>query len=101
MFRNRHLGQNKRALQGASIICSCAPHPVFISLAVASTAFAMNDPGKRFFNRRKEFQYKHGQRLHPYDNDKAPYPLSYNKHVLEMSVLSLAFTQRYLSHFKG
>lgn len=33
-----------------------------------------------------QFQYKHGQRLHSYDSEKAPYPLSYDRYVLEMCV---------------
>ena len=37
--------------------------------------------------RRKDFQYKYGQRHHSYDSEKAPYPLSYDKHVLELYVL--------------
>ena len=36
--------------------------------------------------KRKDFQYKHGQRHHSYDKEKAPYPLSYDKQVLEMCV---------------
>jgi len=52
----------------------------------------MND-GKRPFHRLKEFQYRHGQRLHPYDNDKAPYPLSYDKYILEIESLDNRLTQ--------
>ncbi|KDR85476.1 hypothetical protein GALMADRAFT_234363 [Galerina marginata CBS 339.88] len=37
--------------------------------------------------RRKDFQYKYGQRHHSYDNEKAPYPLSYDRHVLELESL--------------
>ena len=36
--------------------------------------------------RRKDFQYKYGKKHHSYDNEKAPYPLSYDKHVLELYV---------------
>ncbi|KAF8807852.1 S-adenosyl-L-methionine-dependent methyltransferase [Phlegmacium glaucopus] len=53
----------------------------------------MNDSGKRPFHRYKEFQYKHGQRLHPYDNDKAPYPLSYDKYILELESLDNRLAQ--------
>ena len=31
-----------------------------------------------------QFVYKHGKRHHSYDSEKAPYPLSYDKEVLEM-----------------
>lgn len=29
---------------------------------------------------------KHGQRHHSYDPEKAPYPVSYDRHVLELCV---------------
>lgn len=34
-----------------------------------------------------DFVIRHGQRLHAFDSEKAPYPLSYERSVLEMSVL--------------
>ncbi|KAJ7161421.1 hypothetical protein C8R43DRAFT_992828 [Mycena crocata] len=33
--------------------------------------------------RKGQFEYKHGQRHHTYDREKAPYPLAYSRHVLE------------------
>lgn len=43
--------------------------------------------------RRKDFQYKYGQRHHSYDSEKAPYPLSYDKHVLELESLDNRLAQ--------
>ncbi|KAF9056098.1 hypothetical protein BJ165DRAFT_1430860 [Panaeolus papilionaceus] len=42
---------------------------------------------KRFQHRRKDFQFKYGQRHHSYDSEKAPYPLSYDRQVLELESL--------------
>ncbi|PPQ99563.1 hypothetical protein CVT24_005351 [Panaeolus cyanescens] len=42
---------------------------------------------KRFQQRRKDFQFKYGQRHHSYDSEKAPYPLSYDRQVLELESL--------------
>ncbi|KAJ7727817.1 hypothetical protein DFH07DRAFT_757514 [Mycena maculata] len=39
--------------------------------------------------RKGQFEYKHGQRHHTYDREKAPYPLAYSKHVLELESLDL------------
>ncbi|EFI28681.1 hypothetical protein CC1G_01857 [Coprinopsis cinerea okayama7 len=49
--------------------------------------------------RTKELQFlrKYGHRHHSYDNEKAPYPLSYDKHVLEMEALDNRLTQ----HLRG
>ena len=54
------------------------------SYSTASTS--LSSDGKRYL-RRKDFQYKYGQRHHSYDSEKAPYPLSYDKRVLELCVL--------------
>ncbi|CAA7265898.1 unnamed protein product [Cyclocybe aegerita] len=64
------------------------PHvspPLAVSHSGASTSHTTSD-GKRPV-RRKEFQFKYGQKHHSYDNEKAPYPLSYDKHVLELESL--------------
>jgi hypothetical protein len=51
----------------------------------------MNSPspppfdGKRHPRHKEgQFVYKYGKRHHSYDREKAPYPLSYDKEVLEM-----------------
>ncbi len=36
------------------------------------------------------FVHRHGQRHHSFDNEKAPYPMSYNRDVLETCVMRLA-----------
>ncbi|PFH49806.1 hypothetical protein AMATHDRAFT_62438 [Amanita thiersii Skay4041] len=38
-----------------------------------------------------QFVYKHGKRHHSYDNEKAPYPLSYDRNVLEIEALDNKF----------
>ncbi|XP_006454102.1 hypothetical protein AGABI2DRAFT_182094 [Agaricus bisporus var. bisporus H97] len=45
---------------------------------------------------RKEghFVYKHGQRHHSYDSEKAPYPLCYDRSVLDLESLENEFVQR-------
>ncbi|KAF8078906.1 hypothetical protein FPV67DRAFT_1466813 [Lyophyllum atratum] len=44
-----------------------------------------------------QFLYKHGHRHHSYDNEKAPYPLSYDRHVLEIEALDNKLAQ----HLRG
>ncbi|KAJ3503452.1 hypothetical protein NLJ89_g8425 [Agrocybe chaxingu] len=64
------------------------PHvspPLAVSHSGASTSHTSGD-GKRPV-RLKDFQFKYGQKHHSYDNEKAPYPLSYDKHVLELESL--------------
>ncbi|KAJ7925937.1 S-adenosyl-L-methionine-dependent methyltransferase [Mycena leptocephala] len=39
--------------------------------------------------RKGQFEYKHGQRQHTYDREKAPYPLAYSKHVLELESIDM------------
>ncbi|KAJ7706019.1 hypothetical protein B0H17DRAFT_1035287 [Mycena rosella] len=39
--------------------------------------------------RKGQFEFKHGQRHHTYDREKAPYPLAYSKHVLELESLDM------------
>ncbi|KIY67197.1 hypothetical protein CYLTODRAFT_376545 [Cylindrobasidium torrendii FP15055 ss-10] len=45
--------------------------------------------GKR--KRENNFITKYGQKHHSYDNEKAPYPLSYDRHVLELESLDNSF----------
>ncbi|KAG6901217.1 hypothetical protein C0995_015205 [Termitomyces sp. Mi166 len=40
-----------------------------------------------------QFKYKHGHRHHSYDNEKAPYPLSYDRHILEIESLDNKLAQ--------
>ncbi|RDB29007.1 Demethylmenaquinone methyltransferase [Hypsizygus marmoreus] len=44
-----------------------------------------------------QFIYKHGHRHHSYDNEKAPYPLSYDRDVLEIESLD----NRLAQHLRG
>lgn len=44
-----------------------------------------------------QFSYKHGKRHHSYDSEKAPYPLSYDKEVLEIEALDNTLAQ----HLRG
>ncbi|KAF9041753.1 hypothetical protein BDZ89DRAFT_1100020 [Hymenopellis radicata] len=39
------------------------------------------------------FVFKHGQRHHAYDSEKAPYPISYDREVLELESLDNRFTK--------
>ncbi|KAJ6604807.1 S-adenosyl-L-methionine-dependent methyltransferase [Mycena vulgaris] len=39
--------------------------------------------------RKGQFEYKHGQRHHTYDREKAPYPLAYSKHLTELESLDM------------
>lgn len=41
-------------------------------------------PGGRRVPRNKDFLNKHGHRHHSFDPEKAPYPLSYDRQVLEL-----------------
>ncbi|KIK07207.1 hypothetical protein K443DRAFT_87444 [Laccaria amethystina LaAM-08-1] len=69
--------------------------PLLTSLNLAAST---SPDGKRNL-RLKESQFisKHGQRHHSYDNEKAPYPLSYDRHVLEIESLD----NRLAYHLRG
>lgn len=54
------------------------------SYSTGSTSYS--GEGRRHM-RRKDFQYKYGKKHHSYDKEKAPYPLSYDRNVLELCVL--------------
>ncbi|RXW24009.1 hypothetical protein EST38_g1831 [Candolleomyces aberdarensis] len=62
-----------------------------------STGSASVDGIRHARQRETQFIYKHGHRHHTYDSEKAPYPLSYDKHVVEMEALD----NRLLQHLRG
>ncbi|KAJ7446496.1 hypothetical protein B0H11DRAFT_2084990 [Mycena galericulata] len=47
--------------------------------------------------RKGQFENKHGQRHHTYDREKAPYPIAYSKHVLELESIDM----RLVSHMNN
>ncbi|KAF8216065.1 hypothetical protein K438DRAFT_1705016 [Mycena galopus ATCC 62051] len=47
--------------------------------------------------RKGQFEFKHGLRFHGHDREKAPYPLAYSKHVLELESIDM----RLVSHMNG
>ncbi|KAG7099625.1 hypothetical protein E1B28_001453 [Marasmius oreades] len=52
------------------------------------------DQGRRTTRpKESQFIYKHGQRLHSFDPEKAPYPLSYDRYVLELESLDNRFVK--------
>jgi hypothetical protein len=60
-----------------------APLPLQSTVTLTSSSF----DGKRQPRlKESQFVFKHGQRHHCYDPEKAPYPLSYDRHVLELYV---------------
>ncbi|KAF9454137.1 hypothetical protein P691DRAFT_810855 [Macrolepiota fuliginosa MF-IS2] len=68
------------------------------SSSTQSTASASTFDTRRSTTRREgQFIYKHGQRHHSYDSEKAPYPLSYDRAVLDLESLENKFVQ----HLKG
>lgn len=66
------------------------PPPTVSPVDSQSTLSTTSTTSSRRTGTRKEgqFVFKHGQRHHGYDNEKAPYPLSYERSVLELSVLT-------------
>ncbi|KAF9469862.1 hypothetical protein BDZ94DRAFT_1151510 [Collybia nuda] len=63
----------------------------------SSYAATSSFDGRRQPRLKEEFQYKYGQRLHSFDNEKAPYPLSYDRYVLEIESLD----NRLCQHLRG
>ncbi|KXN88799.1 Demethylmenaquinone methyltransferase [Leucoagaricus sp. SymC.cos] len=63
------------------------------SQSTISTASAASFDTARRLTARKEgnFVFKHGQRHHSYDSEKAPYPLSYDRAVLDLESLQHKF----------
>ncbi|KIJ66297.1 hypothetical protein HYDPIDRAFT_86952 [Hydnomerulius pinastri MD-312] len=47
--------------------------------------------GRRVLPRNKDFLNKHGHRHHSFDPEKAPYPLSYDRQVLELESMDHSF----------
>lgn len=59
------------------------------------SAAAPPSPGrKRSAKREDKWILQHGSKLHSYGRDKAPYPFSYNREVLDMSCTDHAFIAR-------
>ncbi|KAH7916434.1 hypothetical protein BJ138DRAFT_1169259 [Hygrophoropsis aurantiaca] len=67
--------------------------PPYIPPPRSSTATIISfDSGiKRTVPRTKDFQVKHGRRHHSFDPEKAPYPLSYDRQVLELECMDHSF----------
>ncbi|KAF8913138.1 S-adenosyl-L-methionine-dependent methyltransferase [Gymnopilus junonius] len=57
------------------------------SSPTASHSLATHQSPTKRQTRRRDFQYKYGRKHHAYDYEKAPYPLSYDRHVLELESL--------------
>ncbi|OBZ65796.1 hypothetical protein A0H81_14229 [Grifola frondosa] len=58
-----------------------SPHPRPSSSSTLTFPSSVNGK-KGFRGKERQFVYKHGSKLHAYDRDKAPYPLSFDKHAL-------------------
>ncbi|TFK99684.1 hypothetical protein BDV98DRAFT_570686 [Pterulicium gracile] len=52
-----------------------------------------NGQSGRSGGRSGKFTSKHGHRHHLYDSEKAPYPVSFDKHVLELEALNIALVK--------
>lgn len=59
-----------------------------------SQASFPSDPKPTLRSREHQFLQKYGHRHHTYDSKKAPYPLSYDKELLEMCVHPYGFCER-------
>ncbi|KAF9535677.1 S-adenosyl-L-methionine-dependent methyltransferase [Crepidotus variabilis] len=68
--------------------------PLARSTSTASNVYNTNTTSEaRRSTRKKDFQYKHGIKVHAYDNEKAPYPLSYDRTTLELDALDHKLVQ--------
>ncbi|KAG1885491.1 hypothetical protein F4604DRAFT_1726396 [Suillus subluteus] len=56
-----------------------------------ATTMASDSTSSRRVHRNRDFLDKHGHRHHSYDPEKAPYPLSYDRQVLELENLDHSF----------
>ncbi|KAG2367791.1 hypothetical protein BDR07DRAFT_1326290 [Suillus spraguei] len=56
-----------------------------------ATTMALDSTSGRRVPRNRDFLNKHGHRHHFYDSEKAPYPLSYDRQVLELENLDHSF----------
>ncbi|KAF5385090.1 hypothetical protein D9615_001276 [Tricholomella constricta] len=73
---------------------SALPSPPPPSTHIATPSF----DGRRHPRLKEgQFLYKHGHRHHSYDSEKAPYPLSYDRHILEIESLDNKLAQ----HLRG
>ncbi|KAG6837675.1 hypothetical protein H0H93_004951 [Arthromyces matolae] len=71
-----------------------APAPPAPLAPASATAF----DGRRHPRLKEgQFHFKHGHRHHSYDSEKAPYPLSYDRHILEIESLD----NRLAQHLRG
>lgn len=62
------------------------PRPSFSSSMTQGTSGSGSPESTGRWSNKKENQFimQHGSKLHAYGRDKAPYPLSYNREVLEL-----------------
>ncbi|KAJ6621207.1 S-adenosyl-L-methionine-dependent methyltransferase [Mycena sp. CBHHK59/15] len=58
--------------------------PTSTLLSQRSASISPVIPATKRQPRKGQFEYKHGQRHHTYDREKAPYPLAYTRQVLEL-----------------
>lgn len=56
-----------------------------------ATTMALDSTSGRRVPRNRDFLNKHGHRHHSYDPEKAPYPLSYDRQVLELENMDHSF----------
>ncbi|KAK7058419.1 hypothetical protein VNI00_002053 [Paramarasmius palmivorus] len=77
----------------SSTVSSSPPRTSTIN-STTSKSFSLDGGGRRTV-RLKETQFlqKHGQRLHVESTEKAPYPLSYDRYVLELESLDNLFVK--------
>ncbi|EJF66251.1 hypothetical protein DICSQDRAFT_165948 [Dichomitus squalens LYAD-421 SS1] len=67
------------------------------SVAPSSSQSLSSSSRKSQFSRDRFFRNKHGSKVHAYDPNQAPWPLSYDKSTLELEMMDTALT----SAFKG
>ncbi|ESK90917.1 S-adenosyl-L-methionine-dependent methyltransferase [Moniliophthora roreri MCA 2997] len=83
-------------MTGPSVSSTVSSSPPRTSTITSTTAksFSLDNGGRRA-TRLKETQFvkKHGQRLHIESTEKAPYPLSYDRYVLELESLGNLFVK--------
>ena len=65
------------------------PHPcrpTRLSCSSTATHSGSTDSRKPSHRKENQFIYRAGSKLHAYDRDKAPYPSSFDRHVIELYV---------------
>ncbi|KAF7347703.1 S-adenosyl-L-methionine-dependent methyltransferase [Mycena venus] len=92
------VGQNQRKIMlvNHTVIAKFSLMPMASPTNTHLSANASPVTGKRQA-RKGQFEYKHGLRHHTHDREKAPYPLAYSKHVLELESIDM----RLISHMNG